>query len=267
METKELDRPAFWGETLLALGPFLLLTVLFLLVLLLTPFISNLNDPTIGLVIQLGVVLILLVVLLAGWVKNFPRWVFPYWGFALTITLYFFHFTGTVSGYPFRGNWRVWIPLGGVALVGLLWTRSFRPIYNLFESLWKDWTLLSFAFYGALPLFFFAAYDEVHDAKFILTMFILILGAGAAFYMRTESIWHRFASLVGGFSIGWLVLMIHLGLYWTGRQESGMGAPGTWAGTLDWTSRFGLILMLALVAPVLLGFLHWAVKSLSDRSR
>jgi hypothetical protein len=53
---------------------------------------------------------IILLVLVAGWVKGFPRWVFPYWGFALLICVYLQHFSGTLFGYRFTGSWRVWIP-------------------------------------------------------------------------------------------------------------------------------------------------------------
>ena len=210
---------------------------------------------------MIGILLILLVV---GWVKDFPRWVFPYWGFVLLITLYIRNFTGTIAGYQVRGDWWAWMPLAGVVVIGSLWARGLQPVYALFKSVWKDWTLLSFTFYGALPLLFFAAYDEVHNDELIMMIMMiimLILTAGAFFYMRTENTWHRFASLVGGFSLGWIAVMIHLSVYWNGRQDDWMPEPGTWMDTLNWTSQFGAILMLILVAPVLIEILRWAVTS------
>jgi hypothetical protein len=261
MYTKELTRTASWGETLLALGPFLLFTALFALLFILPFFLSDLSGPAFGLAIQLAVAGFVLVALFAGWVRSFPRWVFPYWGFALIITLYLSGFNGTISGYSFRGTWRVWIPIVVVALLGTLWMRSLQPISALLKSVRKDWTLLSFTFYGALPPLFFAAYDEVHNEELMRVVIMLILAAGAASYMRTENIWHRFASLVGGFSIGWIVLMIHLGIYWNGRQDNWMPEPGSWIETLHWTSRMGAMLMLILVAPVLVEFLRRAVTS------
>ena len=261
MDTNELTRPASLGETLLALGPFLLFAAFFALVFTLSFFLSDLSSPALGIGAQLTLVGLVLTALFAGWVKSFPRWVFPYWGFALIITLYFYGFTGTISGYPFRGDWRVWIPVGVVALLGMLWTRSLRPVHALLKSIWKDWTLLSFTFYGALPLLFTFAYDEVHNEGLIRILLILVLSAGAAFYMRTESTWHRFASLVGGFTIGWLALMTHLAFYWNGRQLFWMTEPGSWVETLNWTSQMGAFLMLILVAPVLVAFLHWLANS------
>ena len=261
MDTNKLDRPASWGETLLALGPFLLFAAFFAFVFILPFFLNDMNSPTFGLVAQLTLVVLMLTALFAGWVKGFPRWVFPYWGFALIITLYLYGFNGTISGYPFRGDWRVWIPVGVVALLGTLWTRGLRPIHMLFKSVWKDWTLLSFIFYGALPVLFVFAYDEVHNEGLIRTLVILIPGIGAVYYMRAENTWHRFASLVGGFTISWLVVMIHLGIYWNGRQLFWMTKPGSWIETLNWTSKMGATLMLILIAPVLVAIIHQVTKS------
>ena len=114
MDTNELNRSAIWGETLVALVPFLIFPVVFLLAMLLTPFIQEVIDPIWGLYISLGVIGILLIVMLVGWVKNFPRWVFPYWGFILLISLYVNKYTATMAGYQVRGDWWAWIPLAGV---------------------------------------------------------------------------------------------------------------------------------------------------------
>jgi len=232
-----------------------------LLAMILARFAEYLNDPVFALGLQFTLFGLLLIALLAGWIKSFPRWVFPYWGFALLISYYFYNFSGTISGQPFSGDWRVWIPLGAVALTGLLWMRSLRPLFTLFKSVWKDWTLLSFAIYGGLPLLCFAAYDETRSETLIRIVPLLILAVGAVFYMRLKNPWHRFASLVGGFTFGWLALMLHLSWYWNGRQEYWMSEPGTWIETFNWTSRFGATLMLILVAPVLVELLRRALPS------
>jgi multisubunit Na+/H+ antiporter MnhG subunit len=261
MDTNELAHPASWIETLVALGPTSLFPLVFLMGVILTPFLKGLKDPAPGLGIAFAVIGMILIAMVAGWVKNFPRWVFPYWGFALLISLYVYEFTGTMAGQQVRGDWWAWMPLAGVILVGSLWARSLRPVSALLNSVWRDWTLLSFTVYGALPLLFIAAYDEVHNEGPILTLIMLILVAGTIGYMRTENIWHRFACLVGGFTLGWAVLMVHQAIYWNGRQEVWMPAPGSWKETLNWTSRSGAILMLILVAPVLIELLRRAIIS------
>jgi hypothetical protein len=243
----DLDRPATWPETLLGLGPFLLWPLLLL-------FRNWMTVPSLSIAVILFIFLMLLVALVVGWVKGFPRWCFPYWGFVFLIAFYFLNFRGTIFGKPFTGSWLVWIPLLAVAAVGLLWTRSLQPIYRLFRSLWVDWTRLSFTIYGLLPLMLIAIYDEVYDsaAQPALTGLMLVLAAGALLYMRSKQIWARIAWLAAGFSLCWALATIHLGFYWNGRQEPGMGAPATWGGTLSWTSPMGAVLFIILIAPVLL---------------
>jgi len=264
MDTTQLTYPASWKETFLALIPFILLPVLFLFGLLLSLFITSQPKPILALGILLPVIVGFLFAMLIGWVKGFPRWVFPYWGFILLITLYIRDFSGTIAGYWVDGNWWAWTPVAAVALIGTLWARGLKPVSSLFKSIWKDWTLLSFAFYGTLPLMFLFAYDEVHGSPFeyiIQSAATLILAVGTAIYMRTENIWHRFASLVGGFSIGWLAVMIHLGIYWNGRQLFWMSEPGSWTGTLNWTSQMGVFLMLVLVTPLVVPLLRLMVTA------
>jgi hypothetical protein len=261
MDTNDKERPASWKEILVALVPFLLFPVIFLLAMLLAPLFQDMPDPIWGLYISLGVIGVFLVIMLVGWVKNFSRWVFPYWGFILLVSLYVYKFTGTMAGYQVRGDWWAWMPVVGVVLVGTLWARGFQPVVTLIKSVWEDWTLLSFTIYGSLPWLFIFAYDEVRNDELALTVIMLILAIGAAIYMRTENIWHRLASLVGGFTMGWVALMIHQGFYWHGRQEHWMPEPGNWMKTLNWTSRMGAILILILVAPVLIELLRRAVKS------
>lgn len=261
MGTTGLHRPASWVETLAALGFLLTFPLFFVLALLLMPFLKDFSEPWFGLVILFAAMGILLIALVIGWVKDFPRWVFPYWGMALLISIYMHSFTGTISGYQVSGGWWVWIPLAGVALVGSLWSRSLQPLFVLFQSLWQDWTQLAFAFYGALPLLVIAAYDEVHDEGPFVALILVILGLGAIGYMRTSTLWRRFAWLLGGFTPGWMILIVHQCIYWNGRQEPGMLEPVAWQDALGWNSRLGLTLLFILAAPLLVGILRKMVES------
>jgi hypothetical protein len=243
----EKDQPTTWLETLLALGPFLIWPLLLL-------FRNWMTLPSLGAAITVFIFSMLLVALLVGWVKGFPRWCFPYWGFVFLIALYFQNFRGTIFDKPFSGSWLVWIPVLAVLLIGMLWTRDLQAIYRLFRSLWVDWTLLSFAFYGLLPLMLIAIYDEVGDtaAQPALTGLMLMQAVGALLYMRSMKIWPRFLWLVAGFSLSWTLASIHLAWYWNVRQEPRMGAPATWGETLSWTIPMGAFLLVILITPVLL---------------
>jgi hypothetical protein len=248
----ELDRPASWPETLLALGPFLVWPLLML-------FRIWMTVPNLGTAITFLILSLLLVALLVSWVRDFPRWCFPYWGFVFLVAFYFQGFRGTVFGRSFSGSWLVWLPVLGVALIGMLWTRDFRVIYRLFRLLWLDWTRISFVIYGLLPLMLIAIYDEVRDAisQPVLTGLMLLLALGALLYMRSANVWPRFLWLVAGFSLSWLLATLHLVLYWNGRQEPGMRAPATWDGTLSWAAPLGGFLLVILIAPALLEGLRW----------
>jgi hypothetical protein len=242
-----LDRPANWLETLLALVPFLLWPLLLL-------FRKWMTNPNFGAAITVFILFILLVALLIGWVKGFPRWCFPYWGFVLLIALYFQNFRGTIFGKPFSGSWLVLTPLLAIILIGILWTRDIGSIYRMVRSLWVDWTRISFAFYGLLPLMLIAVYDEVGDiaAQPALTGLMLVQAGGALLYMRSTRLWPRFLWLVAGFSLSWILATIHLAWYWNGHQEPWMGAPASWGETLSWTTPIGAILLVVLVAPMAL---------------
>jgi hypothetical protein len=243
----DLERPATWPETLLVLGPFLIWPLLLLIG-------RWMVIPSLGMAIFFFILALLLAALLVGWVKGFPRWCFPYWGFVFLIALYTLNFRGTIFGKPFTGSWLVWIPLLLVAAIATLWTRSLQPVYRLFRSLWADWTRLSFAIYGLLPLMLIAIYDEVHDtaSQPALTGLMLLLAFGALLYMRSAGIWTRLLWLLAGFSLTWALATLHLAWYWNGRQEPGMGAPATWADALSWTSPTGAFLLAILIAPALL---------------
>jgi hypothetical protein len=213
-------QPTHWREILLALVPLLLIPALYLIGIVVTLFLPlPRNQSYLGLAMTSSVIGLPLILLVVGWVKEFPRWVFPYWGFVLTIALYMCQFDGTVSGFWVTGGLWVWAPLVGVILVSMLWTRSLRPVFVLVQTIWQDWTVLSFALYGALPLMFLHAYDEVRG-KLVMIALMLVLSGSSYFYMRSQDVWRRFTWLVGGFSLSWLLLMIHHGVYWHGRWES-----------------------------------------------
>ena len=263
--TNSIGQSVTWGEVMLSLGPFLLLPLYFGLGVALFALLGIGNNSEtfrpLYLVVGLGFFAILWVAVLAAWVRGFPRWSFSYWGFTLLIVLYLSNFSGTIFGYDFTGSWWVWVPVVIIPVIVLIWRRSLQPLYQLLSALWQDWTLLSFAFYGTLPLFLLLAYEEVDNTMLMRLVSFLILAAGAVVYMRSAKIWQRFASLLAGFSLTWAVALIYLAIYWNGRLVPLNGVITTWRTPINWNIPMIINELGFLLAPLLLAAVHWLLSS------
>jgi hypothetical protein len=212
-ESTTSDSPSTWAETLVGMGVFLLISVGFALASVLATLHANaiLSEPAlpiIGSVLVLTIIGAVVIVLGLGWVKGFPRWSFPYWGIALALSRLFFD----------QWGWRAGIPLVLLAVIASLLARGVWPLRRLITGVWSDWTQLSFAFYGALPLALVIAFDEVKE-KGPEVMLLVALALGALAYMRSTRIWQRALALFGSFTPIWAAATVCLANYWGGRQE------------------------------------------------
>jgi len=157
-----------------------------------------------------------------AWTRYFPRWTYPYVGAAL---LYALLMDGITSpGFPFSGGsyirwgWRAWIPLLVAVGVGLLITRSLRPLMRLFTNAWDDWTLLSYAMFGWAPLFLLAGFDEI-DSAFTLTfmpLVIIVMVTTTMLYLVSRSISRRAWVLFAGAFLSLAIMLVVNEIYWNG---------------------------------------------------
>jgi hypothetical protein len=140
----------------------------------------------------LGFFLFTLIGLLIGWVKGFPCWAYAYLGWALIFAWWWsnmrtngLNLLGHIFAYNESWGWRIWLPLGVVILLALVWTRSLRLLKQFFLGIWKDWTRLSFMLF-AFPAWFTCMYDENHSPYLLLFMLgsTLAFTAGAYIYAR-----------------------------------------------------------------------------------
>jgi hypothetical protein len=162
-----------------------------------------------GIYFWMGFYVFILIGLLIGWVKCFPRWAYAYLGWALVFAWWWNNASSggwKILGYTFS---RIWLPLGVVALLALLRTRSLGPIKQFFIGIWNDWTRLSFAIF-AFPAWMALLYDENHHPYLLFFMLgsTLALSLGAYLYLRGTSLAKRMVSLVGGLLValtfGWI---------------------------------------------------------------
>lgn len=136
--------------------------------------------------IWIGLYGFILIGLLIGWVKGFPRWSYAYLGWALVLAWMWSNYNTPgwkIMGYtlPFSVPWG-WLLLDLVVLIALAWTRSLRPLKQFFVGIWNDWTRLSFILF-VFPAWFACMYDENHSPYLLLFMLGSTLAITSAAYM------------------------------------------------------------------------------------
>jgi len=260
LQVQNMELPASWKESILALGPFILWPVFLVLgwlarLLFERPLFPSSLLTILTFSLVMSPLLGFLVVLAVSARQGFPRWTLPYWSLVGIFFLYLMTFSGTIVGQNFDGGWWIWLPVVLAAGVGAwLGMKSNRAGSSTYFTK-SDWTSVSFLLYGMLPALLVAAFDEVHDSNIMILSSMLILAAGALFHMRSTRVWQRALSLVLGFCMSWGLAAINLANYWSGRQEVWMAKAGDWWGTLLPMLYSGGIMLCILLVPWVLSML------------
>jgi hypothetical protein len=149
---------------------------------------------------------------------GFPRWAFPYLGWALLFAWWW----SDMGFYGYFVGWKIWLPLLGAFIIALAIRRSWQPLRALFTGLWKEWTLLSLALY-IFYSFVYMEYDENHHPYLLLFIAIttLVISAGAYAYYRSASPLRRVLWLMSGI-IGAAVLSAISYVTWDFRTYYGL---------------------------------------------
>lgn len=189
--------------------------------------------------------------------RNFPRWTYASVGSALLysyllavnaiatpqVTLF-----GTMPAGTVHMGWRAWIPLILALGVALLVNRSLRPFGCFFSNAWDDWTLLSYAMLGWLPVLLIAGFDEMPSGitLIFLPLAVTILLATAIIYMASQSITRCGWVLFGGAFLSLGITLVSTEIYW-----SGVGAFNAPRVTLIMIVALGI-----LFSPILIGVIR-----------
>lgn len=149
---------------------------------------------------------VVLLGLLIGMIKGFPRWTYSYLGWSMVNSWYWSMMPIFIKNVysPALHNqlwgWRSWIPFLVTLGIGSLVARSLRPLRQLFRGIWQDWTLLSLAIY-AFVAFASLLYDENHHpylfAFIAATTIVVCLVVWAS--LKSDSSWKRVLFLLAGF--------------------------------------------------------------------
>jgi hypothetical protein len=199
-----VDR-APWGAALLSLLPLLLAGPFFLIM----SYSSTLfpQAPAWLLPFYLGMTCFALIGgLILGAIRQFPRWCYPYAGYALIVLT--FLATYLWNRTPWNVDGELWILLLVASLLVLLtaWLPFFKPFYT---GIWRDWTRLSYTLYAG-TLLFVSVQD--HDISPRLTVLILLPSliwlAGALVHLRLASARLRVAILVFSSLLAFAVWML-----------------------------------------------------------
>ena len=256
------DRPCPWVEALAGLVPFLYMALWSIVLELLAA-----PPPLWQLIAYVAPLVTGYVLLLAGlglgWARGFPRWSYAYLLSVPLFTLYVsFSASSAILPYAYLlclPLFSALIPLAAMAIVVLAVTHSWPRLAPLFTNGWRDWTRLSFALYGLVPMLLWFAFDEVED-RFALPFTIalaLILVGGALVYLRSTRAWQRATALLVGAALARAVATAGTRIYWNAHPEPGMtGLPVRWYGIVGVSSTGVTLLLAFLFAPALLGLLH-----------
>ena len=191
-----------------------------------------------------------------GWVRGFPPWSFPYAGLALLMSLYMTQVSTPglrIANEQVFGSelwrWRAWIPLALATGTALLCTRSFRPVGRSLVQVWEDWTLLSFAVFGWMPLLAAVILDGIERAYVLPVMVLetLLMCATAAGYLRASGQRQRVMVLVPGVVLCVAVPLVGQAVYWAAQGIQ------VWLQTVSAT----VVLVGILLSPALLGLPRW----------
>lgn len=161
-----------------------------------------------------------------AWRRDFPRWSYPWLGYALLWTLY-------ASGVRTLGPY-VWP--AALLLLGLLAlsSRGFRPLIALARAVWRDWPLGSLTLFPATVLLSWLFFDGTPPAREVPFMvgigFVCALASAAFILARSSAV--RVTSLAMATlvslsvvflvtraewfepALGWLAAVIALTLAW-----------------------------------------------------
>jgi hypothetical protein len=151
-----------------------------------------------ALVLDIGLLVMLLIPVISGFMMGLPRWAIPSVGVLVGIASIlifsswinflppFPHYSSVlgkvllvvIARFMFFGHMLL---LGALLVLAAAWLPPLQPFYT---SLRRDWSLLSFLLYGSVLPILFVVFDEYRGSAPYQTAGLLILAVGAWVYLR-----------------------------------------------------------------------------------
>ncbi len=244
--------PATTGQVMMGAFPFLLFSVIMILLELPISLLQRDWFSPVGITLFLAFLTLPAIGFGIGWVQNFPRWSYPYAGMALILAPYIQNASTpgiTLFGIPIFGRelwgWRAWIPLATAFVIALVVSRSFKPFLRFFTNLWNDWTIPSYLLIGALPLLVWVLFDEMdhlYTLYFMIPFAVLFVGM-VILYLRSQTTGQRVLTLTLGVLIIVFVAVWGTTSYWI--EHNGIYPSGV---RIMWTRAITVTLILLVPA-------------------
>ena len=208
--------------------------------------------------------------LLLGMIKGFPRWAYCYLGWCMVFAWWWAGmYTNGLRIFSYSmGNegwgWRIWFPLLITIAIAILWTRSFRTIRQMVFGIWQDWTLHSLAIY-AFVAFASLIYDENHHPYLFAFMSATTIAVCLAVwgFLKSHSSWKRVVSLLAGFVTAFVLGNIsyatqnYAGYYNLPPSPRQPWFPAAFDGILGWTVLYSGIMYW----PVVIGLVRHVINN------
>ncbi len=276
--------PVPWGWTLVGLAPFLfvLLSVLYGNLVELYLRETGGADALRSTLYNAGYTAALVLyipVLVAGWVRGFPVWFYPYAvQFILLIAVSseydpygtniarLYRLLGSAisaeraaPGMVILGN-LLWlsmflIPLALVIGISLFLTRKDqkRPLQEGLQALTTDLTRLSFGIFAMAPLFIPVIWDDLPGPELFKLLPHLLLAGGVLVYLRARRLNTAVAGIIAGFVFSYGLTIAFDQVNWSGAQVA-------------WKSSTSLAEVLSCVFPFVLFILGpWMIHRYNHR--
>ncbi len=165
-------------------------------------------------------------VVLAGFLKGFPRWSLPYLGIVLSTACFFLLVeckadelfplamkqVGIVpqdesARLVFEALWSglLWLSLFAVTLLGLSLLALLRRCQVMLQRIRQDWTLASYILYTGILTALGLSFSRHISQEFFAVASLVCLGAGGWLFLRSPRPWQRVLALVGGLTLAVLV--------------------------------------------------------------
>jgi len=162
--------------------------------------------------VSYGSLLLMVAILIAAWVKDFPRWSYPYAFLILAafLAVLVSHDSDMSFGENLVFKLEVLGPFTLLFTSVWLFTRHLRPLPHFFRHMRQDGTLFSLCIYSLLPYLIYSIFSGIRTSQVapFLAAATLFSAAGAGLFMLLPQTGQRLALLGICLTLSWSAIAL-----------------------------------------------------------